>query len=162
MLSNMFMQTQFSIFLINKPGVLANTLEMLAKNKVNILALTMMDSAEHGVLRLVTKDREHTADVLKGLSLTVNETDVLCLTLSNQAGALAEVAQKLSSEHMNITYAYCTAGAKGGKTTGIIKVGDISKAIKILSKKGPRTPAKVKAKKKAPKNSSKAALRRAR
>jgi hypothetical protein len=162
MLSNMYIQTQFSIFLINKPGVLAHTLEMLAKKKVNILAMTMMDSAEHGVLRLVTKNRDHTAEVLKGLSLTINETDVLCLTLSNQAGALAEVARKLSLEHMNITYAYCTAGARGGKTTGIIKVSDIAKAIKVLTKKGPRTPAKVTTKKKKPGNISKAAKRRAR
>lgn len=159
MLSNMYIQTQFSIFLINKPGVLATTLEMLAQKKVNILAMTMMDSAEHGVLRLVTTNRDHTAEVIKCLNLTVNETDVLCLTLSNQAGALAEVARKLSAEHINITYAYCTAGARGGKTTGIIKIGDIAKAIKVLSKKGPRTPSKTKAKKTT--NASKAAKRRA-
>jgi len=63
-----------------------------------------------------------------------NETDVLCVTLSNKPGALAEIAQKLAARHINIAYAYCTAGAKGGKTTGVLKLADVKKAMKILSK----------------------------
>ena len=132
----MHIATQFSVFLINKPGILAQTLDVLAKEKVNILAMTMMDSVEHGVLRLVTKQRERTSKALSQLNLSINETDVLCINLPNQAGALADVASKLASNHINISYAYCTAGARGGRTTGIFKLADIKKALKILQHKG--------------------------
>ena len=54
----MRVDTQFSVFLVNKPGVLAQVTEAIAKAKVNIVALTMMDSSEHGVLRLVADDAE--------------------------------------------------------------------------------------------------------
>ena len=55
----MYVATQFSIFLINKPGILAQVLNELAQGKVNIVAMTMMDSVEHGVLRLVAAQPDH-------------------------------------------------------------------------------------------------------
>ncbi len=131
----MHIETQFSIFLINKPGVLAQVLDTLARARINIVAMTMMDSVEHGVLRLVTAQPAKTREALKGLSLQVSESDVLCITLSNRAGALAKVSTQLSQAHINISYCYVSAGARGGRTTGILKVADIKKAIKVLSKK---------------------------
>jgi hypothetical protein len=128
----MFVATQFSVFLINKPGVLAQTLNALAASKVNILAMTLMDSMEHGVLRVVTSQTDQARQVFSRINAQVTETDVLCLTLSNQPGALAAVATLLAESHININYAYCTAGARGGKTTGILKVADVKKAMKIL------------------------------
>ena len=107
-------QTQFSVFLINKPGVLAQTLTALAAEKINLMAMTMMDSMEHGVLRLVTDKPEKTRALLNRINASVSEAEVLCLTLSNQAGALADIASKLAGAHININYAYCTAGARGG------------------------------------------------
>ncbi|MBN2376196.1 MAG: ACT domain-containing protein [Sedimentisphaerales bacterium] len=130
----MHIETQFSVFLINKPGVLAQTLNELAKEKINIIAMTMMDSVEHGVLRLVTASSTKTRKVLQQLDSSVNESEVLCVNLSNNSGALAEVASKLSKAHINISYAYCTAGARGGRTTGVLKVADVKKAMKVLQK----------------------------
>ena len=146
----MHIEKQFSIFLINKPGVLAQTLGAMAKEKINIIAMTMMDSVEHGVLRLVTGKADKTREVLGKLNAAVNETDVLCLTLSNQSGALADITARLAEAHININYAYCTAGARGGKTTGILKVADLNKAIKVLERTYGRSakPAKKTAKKK--------------
>ena len=132
----MYVATQFSIFLINKPGILAQVLNALAKGKVNIVAMTMMDSVEHGVLRLVAVQPDHARDILKHISVQVNETEVLCVTLSNKPGALADVATQLSKVHVNINYCYVTAGARGGKTTGVLKVADLPKAIKTLEKTG--------------------------
>ncbi len=126
-------EIQFSVFLVNKPGILSHVLDALANAKVNIIAMTMMDSVEHGVLRLVCAQPEHARAVLKGLNLQINETEVLCVTLANHAGALAEVATKLSAAHININYCYVTAGARGGKTTGVLKVADLKKAIKVLN-----------------------------
>jgi len=128
--------TQFSIFLINKPGILAQVLNALAEKKVNVVAMTMMDSVEHGVLRLVTTQPDYTRDILKKINMQINESEVLCVTLGNKPGALAEVATLLSKAHININYCYVTAGARGGKTTGVLKVADLPKAIKVLEKNG--------------------------
>jgi hypothetical protein len=124
--------TQFSIFMVNKPGVLAQLLGEFARAKINIIALTVMDSVEHGVLRIVLAEPEKTREVLSKLNVPHNETEVLCVNLTNKPGALATVAEKLAKDHINISYAYCTAGAKGGRTTGILKVADVKKATRLL------------------------------
>jgi hypothetical protein len=54
------------------------------------------------------------------------------VNLTNKAGALATVAERLAKNHINIAYAYCTAGAKGGRTTGVLKVANVKKAMRIL------------------------------
>ena len=129
-------EIQFSIFLINKPGILAQVLTALAREKVNIIAMTRMDSVENGVLRLVAARPSYTREILKHLNLQVNETEVLCVNLSNKPGSLAGVAARLSEAHININYCYVTAGARGGRTTGVLKVADLKKAMKILEKTG--------------------------
>jgi hypothetical protein len=128
----MHLETQFSIFMVNKPGVLAQLLNVLADNKINIVAITMMDSVEHGVMRMVGVGGDKIREILKKMNMQFSETQVLCVNLPNHAGAFADVTNKLSRAHINISYAYCTAGAKGGRTTGILKVADVKKAIKIL------------------------------
>src|SRR3954463_6915738 len=128
--------TQFSVFLVNKPGVLAQVTRALADEKVNVIAMTLVDSQEHGVLRLVAPNPESTRKVLAKLNLPMTETDVLCMELSNRPGALADVAGVLGTNHVNINYAYCTSGAPGGHTTGIFKVADPTKAIRVLKTSG--------------------------
>jgi len=128
----MYIATQFSIFMVNKPGVLALVLGEFARAKINIMAMTMMDSVEHGVMRVVFAAPEKVKEVLSKLNMPYNETEVLCVNLCNKAGALAAVAEKLAKNHINISYAYCTAGAKGGRTTGVLKVADVKKAMRIL------------------------------
>ena len=130
--------TQFSIFLINKPGVLAQVLGELAQEKINIVAMTMMDSVEHGVLRVVVAQTAVARKILNRVNMQVSESEVLCVTLPNKAGALAGVAAQLSKAHININYCYVTAGSRGGKTTGVLKVADLKKAMKILEKSAAR------------------------
>jgi hypothetical protein len=125
-------QTQFSVFLVNKPGVLAQVTGALGEAKVNLIAVTLVDSQEHGVLRFVVEDVEDTRGVLAKLNLPTTETEVLCLELSNRPGALADVATLLGENHININYAYCTSGAPGGHTTAILKVADLNKAQRVL------------------------------
>lgn len=144
----MRIETQFSIFLVNKPGVLAQVTSVLAKAKVNIIALTLVDSSEHGVLRIVCGDTvERIRRVLAPLHDQFTETEVLAMELSNNPGALAAMANKLAAEHININYAYCTGGARGGKTTAVFKVADLKKALRVLkpvrvSRKVTRVPVK--------------------
>ena len=131
-------QTQFSVFLVNKPGVLAQVTRALADSKVNLVAMTLVDSQEHGVLRFVAEDPAKARDVVKKLNLPTTETEVLSMELSNRPGALADVSGLLGENHVNINYAYCTSGAPGGRTTGIFKVADLHKAQRILKSDSPK------------------------
>jgi hypothetical protein len=128
----MYVTPQFSIFMVNKPGVLAQVLGEFARAKINIIAMTVMDSVEHGVLRIVFDTPGKAREVLTKLNMPYNEAEVLCINLANKSGALASVTEKLAKSHINISYAYCTAGAKGGRTTGVLRVADVKKAIKVL------------------------------
>ncbi len=129
----MQLQTQFSIFLINKPGVLAVVTGALAKAKINIIALTLMDSMEHGVLRIVCDDPKTARDVLGKAHDRWTETEVLVIELENEPGVFANLTKRLAKEHVNISYAYCTGGAGGGRTTAVFKVADMKKAQKIIA-----------------------------
>jgi hypothetical protein len=128
----MYVASQFSVFMVNKPGMLAKALGEFAKERVNIVAITMMDSAEHGVMRVVFEESKRAREILTRLNMPYSETDVLCVNLANKSGALATVAEKLAKGHINISYAYCTAGARGGRTTGVLKVSDVKKAMRLL------------------------------
>ena len=138
----MYVTKQFSIFMVNKPGVLAQVLGQFATNKLNIIAMTVMDSAEHGVMRVVFTAPAKAQELLARTNVPHNEAEVLCVTLDNKSGALAAVVEKLSKAKVNITYAYVTAGARGGRTTAVLKIPDLKKAMKVLEpmeKKGNKT-----------------------
>ncbi len=123
---------EFSISLVNKPGVLAGVLKALGRAKVDGVAMTLSDSADLGVLRLVVVQTDVAEKVLTQLNVPLTHTDVLQIELTNKSGALADVVEKLAKVHINIAYAYCTSGGRGGKTTGIINVENIGKAMKVL------------------------------
>ncbi len=124
---------QVSVFLENKPGRLANVLRALEREKVNVTGLTVMDSHEHSVLRLVTNDNSRTIGVLKELGASCTETEVLLVELRNQPGALAHLCERLAGERINIDYCYCSSGGRNGKVYGIFKVNNNDKALKILN-----------------------------
>ncbi len=124
---------QVSVFLENKPGRLANVLSALEREKVNVSGLTVMDSHEHSVLRLVTSDRTKTAQVLKALGTPFTETEVLLVELRNQPGALAHLCEQLAAEHINIDYCYVSANGRNGRTAGVFKVSNADKAMRVLA-----------------------------
>ena len=129
------MQTrkQVTVFLENKPGRLAQVLATLAHAKINIVALTVMDRHEHGVLRIVTEDEAATVKTLQTMNAHYTEAEVLAVELKNQPGALAHVCERLAEEHIGIDYAYCSSGGRNGKVFGIFKVSNLEKAQRILS-----------------------------
>jgi len=136
-MSDVSIVRQFSVFLVNKPGVLAQVTAALAAAKINIVAMTLVDSQEHGVLRVVAEQPDAVREVLTRLNLPMTETDVIQIALSNRPGALADVASLLGRNHVNINYAYVTSGAPGGRTTGIFKVADLKAAARLLGKVKP-------------------------
>src|SRR5438552_1994006 len=123
---------QITVFLENKPGRLAQVLSELARQKINIVALSVMDRHEHGVLRLVTDDEAMTVKLMQGSNISFTESDVLAVELKNQPGALAHVCETLAVERISIEYAYCSSGGRNGKVFGIFKVSNLEKAQKVL------------------------------
>lgn len=130
--------TQFSVFLVNKPGVLAQVCHALAGDKINIVAMTMMDSMEHGVLRLVVEDAKRARTTISRLGVPSTETDVILAELPHRSGALADFVGRLAEAHVNVNYAYCTTGAANGKTVGVFKVSDPQKAMSVLVDRKPK------------------------
>lgn len=130
--------TQFSVFLASKPGVLCKIVHQLASHRINILAMSMMDATEHGVLRLVAEDPDAVRDTLEGLDMPKAETTVLTAGLPNRPGALADVVERLDEEHIQVHYAYCTTGSRNGKSLGVFKVSNIGKAMQVLAERKPR------------------------
>lgn len=128
------MQTtkQVTVFLENKPGRLANVLAALAGEKVNIIALSVMDKHEHSVLRLVTDDPARTTSIIQTLNTPFTEAEVLLVELRNQPGALSHVCEILAAEHINIDYAYCSSGGRNGKVMGIFRLSNTEKAMRVL------------------------------
>ena len=123
---------QFSIFLVNKPGVLSQIFRELAKAKVNVEAVAMMDSMEHGVLRFIVDEAGVARPVLKRLNVPVTEAEVLAVTLPNRPGAVADDCERLTAAHINVSYMYCTSVANGRNTNVVLKVPDSKKAMKVL------------------------------
>ena len=123
--------TQFSIFLVNKPGILTQVCDALADHRINVVALTLMDSVEHGVFRIVAEDVNKTRMVLASLNLPTTETEVLSAEMPNRPGAMADLCARLNGQHISIKYAYVTSGAAGGRTIGIFKVDNLKKALKV-------------------------------
>jgi hypothetical protein len=123
---------QIAVFLENKPGRLANVLLALAREKVNLTAMSVMDSHEHNVLRFVADSADRTRQVLKDRGIPFAESEVLLVEMRNQPGELAHICELLGAEHINIEYAYCSAGGRNGKTYGIFKVSNAPKAMRVL------------------------------
>ncbi len=129
---------QFSMFLVNKPGILTRVCDALAEEKINVVALTLMDSVEHGVFRLVAEDVDQARAALRKLNIPMAETEVLVVEMPNRPGAMADLCSRLNGEHISIKYAYVTSGAPGGRTLGIFKVNNLKKALRVVGTRKPR------------------------
>jgi len=129
---------QFSVYQVDRPGVLSQVCDALAREKVNLVALSMMDSNEHGVLRLVAESETRARAALARLNLPMSTHDVLLAELPNRPGSLADICGRLGAEHVAIHYAYCTGGSPQGRTLAVLRVSDLPKALKILDAKKTR------------------------
>ena len=127
--------TQLSVFLANKPGTLAAVCEELAKAKINIYALTISDTVDHAVVRMVVSDPRRALTMFEERAVLTVENNVLCIENSNEPGALAKIARRLSKGKVNIEYAYLATSP--GAETGllILRVTDPKKALKLLKQK---------------------------
>jgi hypothetical protein len=122
---------QLSVFLKNEPGVLARVCESFAKNRLNIIAISVSDTVDHAVVRIIVSDPARARDMLEAHGVLVVETDVLGLRLSDRPGALGQIAAKLAKAKVNIEYAYGTAGP-GPQSLVILRVNNLAKAKKLI------------------------------
>lgn len=123
---------QFSIFLENKPGRLADVANAMARAHVNIVALDIPQSSESSLIRLVVDDSNKAKSLLKREGFAFAENEVLLIDLDNEPGALAEASTRLGKGGVNIDYAYGSTGEISGRTRVVIQVNDVLKARKIL------------------------------
>jgi hypothetical protein len=117
----------------NKPGRLAKICSALAQQKVDISALSVMETEGPSVLRLVTSDLEATKAVLTSLGTEYRISEVLAVQLENKTGALARVLERLAAEHINVDYAYVSATAPPGKSLGVFHTSNPKRAAQVLS-----------------------------
>jgi hypothetical protein len=123
---------QLSIFLNNKPGTLADVCDELAEHKLNIYALSISDTTDHSVVRVVVSDSQKAAYILEERGVLVVENNVLLIENANKPGTLAGIARALAKAKINIEYAYLATSPKSKTGLAVIRVSDTKKAIKVL------------------------------
>lgn len=125
--------TQLAVFLENRPGALARVCEALAKAGINIHAMTVSDTVDHSVIRMVVSDPTKALMLLGERGVLAFENDVLCIDAANEMGVLGKIADALSRAEVNIEYAYFASGIASPKGWIILRPSDIEKAREALS-----------------------------
>lgn len=123
---------QLSVFLENKSGRLTEILEILGNENINITALTIADTSEYGILRLILSDPDKGYKVLKDKGVSVNLTTVLSLSVAPEAGSCAKILRLFSNEQLSIEYMY--AFCIGKQSLLFFRTEDREKALEIIKK----------------------------
>jgi hypothetical protein len=127
---------QISVFLENISGRLAEVTRILAASKVNLRALTIADTADFGILRIITASPDEAVRVLTQAGFMAKETDVLAVEVEDKPGALASVLDIFSKNSINIEYMYASLERSANKAVIIIKVEDVERGIKVVEANG--------------------------
>jgi hypothetical protein len=132
------MAKQISVFLENKAGRLAHVTRVLGEAGINIRALSIADTSDFGILRIIVNDPEKAYRILKEADFTVSETEVIAVQLPDSPGGLATVLEQMSDADLNIEYLYAFLGTSESDALVIFKVEDIAKARQTFKEKGIR------------------------
>ena len=127
---------QISIFLENKPGQLSAICRALADAGVNIATLSLADTADFGIVRMIVDDHEKTKAVLTEKGHVVNVREVIAVCVPDRPGGMAEVMQVLDAAGANIEYSYAFAFHKGEKAVLVFRFDDNAKAESALKAAG--------------------------
>ncbi len=123
---------QISIFLENKDGQLSPMLAMLAEENIRIIAATVADTSEFGIMRMIVSDAQKAYDILKSNNVTVNLTDVLAIVTKSSAGSFAESLSYFTQAGLNIQYMY--SFSINGKAILILRTNDRQVAREVIRK----------------------------
>ena len=127
---------QISIFLENRPGQLSAICRDLADAGINIATLSLADTADFGIVRMIVDDHEKAKDVLAEKGHVVNVREVIAVCVPDRPGGMAEVMQVLDAAGANIEYSYAFAFHKGEKAVLVFRFDDNAKAENALKTAG--------------------------
>ncbi len=130
------MAEQISIFIENKEGRLAEVTAILRDAGVNIRALSLADTTDFGVLRLIVNDNDKATAALRNQGFTVGKTRVLAVEVNDEPGGLNQVLDPLSEQDVNVEYMYAFANPQCKNAIMIFRFDDLEKAKVILAEKG--------------------------
>ena len=123
---------QVSIFLENKPGRLAEITDLLGKSNIDISALSLADTTNFGILRLIVNDPEKAVKIAKENGFTVKTTEVMAIEVNDKPGGLAAVLKILEENDVSVEFAYSFIKRCDDKALVLIKVEDPDKVTEIL------------------------------
>jgi hypothetical protein len=126
---------QISVFLENRPGTLAEVTRILGEAGINIRALSLADTKDFGILRLIVNDKEKTKDILSRRGFTVRKTEVVAVSVPDRPGGLAEILQGLAESNVNVEYLYAFVQHSGKDAIIIFRFDETDRAIQVLSEK---------------------------
>ena len=126
---------QISVFVENKQGKLVETVKTLAENDINIRAMSIADTKDFGILRMITSDNAKTREVLSD-DTVVNTTDVIAVKMADRPGALYKVIDILSEAGVNIEYMYAFTASDALGAYVVFRVDDVAQAQKLMDENG--------------------------
>ncbi|MEN8190825.1 MAG: ACT domain-containing protein [Thermodesulfobacteriota bacterium] len=127
---------QIAVFLENKSGRLAEITATLAAENINIRALSVADTADFGILRLIVDDVEKAKSALKENGFTVGITNVIGVEVADRAGGLAKVLKVIEGGGLNVEYMYAFVNRSGENAVLIFRFDEMDKAIEVLQAAG--------------------------
>ncbi len=125
---------QLSVFLENREGRLDEVLSVLAGNNINIVALSLADTTEYGMLRMIVSDPDKGKEVLRDNGITAMLTDVVALRVPHETGSLSRAMHQIVEGNINIEYMY--AFANGADASAVLKCDDPVRVAGILRENG--------------------------
>ncbi len=123
---------QLSIFVENKVGRLQSIIDALGENEINISALSIADTTDFGILRIIVDNPDKAKLVLKGMGVISKRTDVIAVSIDDRSGGLASVLNIISDSGIGIEYMYAFLGRKAGKALMVLKADDEQAAANVL------------------------------
>lgn len=127
---------QLSVFLENRPGRLSHPCKILADAGINILTLSLADTEQFGMLRLIIKDWVRARTVLEKSGCVVNVTEVLAIEIPDRPGGMQSILSILEPNQLNIEYMYAFPLERGSNAVLIARIEDADRAIGCLQQKG--------------------------
>ncbi len=125
-------EKQLSVFIENKPGRLSYICTTLAENDINIYAMSVHDTVDHAIVRLIVNNPTKALVILEEEGVYTITQDVVVLEIENKPGIISHIAKKLFRADINIEYAYGTVGSREKKGVLIVRVSDTRRALKVL------------------------------
>lgn len=123
---------QLSLFVENRPGQLNAPCQALAEAEINILTLSLADTEQFGILRLIVRDWQKARQVLEAAGCVVNVTEVLAVEVRHQPGGMLELLKFFEQENLNIEYTYAFTAPRGEKAVLVFRFDDTERAIAKL------------------------------